>query len=198
MKILFAVSDRDLLHSYSRLLELDGADVCTSFDGTQTITLIESHKFDVAVIGESLPRVENSRILGMLYGKGVPTIVISGKRVTSKMLCGSQIACSYLPVPFLPEEMRSLIKTLLEKKQSGKVFRTGEVSIDTSCFSMEGVRVTNEEIDVLRAVCEDTPINVRSESVYISALNSKLGSLNKHSRIKYILGKGYRLVNNNG
>ena len=198
MKILFAVPDRDLLHSYSRLLELDGHEVSCAFDGIQAITLIGSEKFDIAVLGENLPGTELKQLLDLLYGKGIPVAVILGRRVTSGMLCRREIACSYLPLPFLPDEMRTLIRVLIEKKRSGAVFRMGDVSVDSGCFSMEGIRVTNEEIEILKAVSEEKPVSVRNESVYISALNTKFGKLNKASRIRYITGKGYRLVSDNG
>ena len=145
MKILFAVPDRDLLHSYSRLLELDGHEVSCAFDGIQAITLIGSEKFDIAVLRENLPGTELKQLLDLLYGKGIPVAVILGRRVTSGMLCRREIACSYLPLPFLPDEMRTLIRVLIEKKRSGAVFRTGDVSVDSGCFSMEGIRVTNED-----------------------------------------------------
>ncbi len=198
MKLLFAVSDRDLLNSYSKLLELDGIDVTRAFDGTQVVMRTAAEKFDIAVISDSLPRVELKELLRLLYDEDIPTIVITEKRVTSDTLCRAELACSYLPLPFLPDELRKAIRLLNDKKQTDNTFTAGDARVDIKQFSMNGIRVTNEEIDILKAVTEELPFSVRHESVYISALNRKLERLHKKARIKYIINKGYRLVCDNG
>ncbi len=198
MEILFAASDRDLLHSYGRLLQLDGADVTSAFDGIQTLTYLESQRFDIVIIEETLHRVELKALLGILNNKGISSIVISERRISSEMLCERDIACSYLPLPFLPDEMRACLKSVLDKKQSGKSFAAGDANIDTKRFLMDGVRVTGEETDIMGLLSREEPVTVKNKSVYIDALNIKLSRLNKTSRIKYISGKGYRLVNENG
>ncbi len=198
MKLLFAVSDRDLLKSYSKIFELEGIEVKLAFDGTQVVMKTATEKFDIAVISESLPRVELKELLRLLYEEEIPTVVITEKRVTSETLCSSEIACSYLPLPFLPDELRRAIRLISEKKRSEKSFTAGDAGVNIKLFSMDGIRVTSEEIDILKAITEDKPFSVRHESVYISAINKKLERLHKTTRIKYIINKGYRLVCDNG
>ena len=85
MKLLFAVSDRDLLKSYSKIFELEGIEVKLAFDGTQVVMKTAAEKFDIAVISESLPRVELKELLRLLYEEEIPTVVITEKRVTKVM-----------------------------------------------------------------------------------------------------------------
>ena len=198
MKILFAASDRDLLNSYSRLLTVDGHDVMTAFDGTQVVTMLTENSYDIAVVGERLPNVNLEHLFRLFDDEGVPVVLITYKRVDSSVLCNPALPCSYLPLPFLPDELRNIIDIVYKKKHSDEMFTAGDVEVDVKLFTVNGIRTTNEEIDIFKAIAEEKPFSVRNESVYISALNSKFYRLHKSSRIKYILGKGYRLVCDNG
>ena len=94
MKILIADSDRDLLISYKKLLELDSNDVIAVFDGAQAIMQLANNKFDVVILNRNIPRVDSKQIIKMLNDDNIPVIVLSDKKITSGVLLDNILANS--------------------------------------------------------------------------------------------------------
>ena len=77
MRILLAAPDRDLLGCYGKLLAADVGETVTAFDGTQVLTLLETERFNVAVIDSSLPRVKPEALVARLKEQGIPVVILS-------------------------------------------------------------------------------------------------------------------------
>ena len=197
MNILFADSNRDLLQCYQKLLTMDGHAVTTAFDGAQVISLLRRETFDIAIIEETLPRMELASLLQTLAEENVPVIVLADGNVTVKTLLLSQQPNAYLSFPFLPEDLTGLMQAIMEKTRSGETLSCCGVDVDVSgfCFSGAETPLTNGEIDLLRELRNPKRTAGKRTRVMIQALNEKLKSLGKPARIIYEMEKGYRLVN---
>ncbi|MBQ1392924.1 MAG: response regulator, partial [Lachnospiraceae bacterium] len=101
MKILIADSDRDLLRSYQKLLQLEKYDVSTLFDGTQVILNLSKQQFDLVILNMNIPRINYREIVKMLNDRNSPVVVLLNKKITSGMLIDDVLANSYLSFPFL-------------------------------------------------------------------------------------------------
>ena len=118
MRVLLAAPDRDLLQCYQKILEEPDGNVAAAFDGTQVLELLAEGSFDAAVLDRDLPRIGHRRILELLRRENIPVIVLQDSPVTSSLLLGEPLANAYLPYPFLPEELLSLLQNVLEKAAS--------------------------------------------------------------------------------
>ena len=202
MNILLADSNRDLLQCYQTLLTLDGHAVTTAFDGAQVAALLGPGKYDIAILEQRLPRMALDRLLEELERNRIPSIVLAEGAVTVKTLLGSPLANAYLTLPFLPEDLKRMIREVTEKARSGETLRRGGVTVDVSgfCIAGTGVRLTNGEINLLRELSAPRRAAGKRTRVMIQALNEKLKNAEKSAektRIIYEMEKGYRLVNGN-
>lgn len=200
LDILIADPDRDFLSSFRKLLEISGNTVSTVFDGTQAIISINDKKFDMVILNKNIPRIEYSEIIKLLNDKHIPVIVTSDKKIKTDILMNDNLANSYLTFPFLPNELTGLIDDIYEKIISDEKIKYSDMEADISKFTLCGkVRITNEEIDILRKFILGKKIQGDNAniSVYINALNNKFEKLGKNLKIRYMINQGYRLVTDN-
>ena len=199
MNILLADSNRDLLHSYQKLLTMEGHTVTAVFDGAQAVSQLGAGSFDIAILEERLPRIRNEQLLEFLAEKGIPVIVVTDGGVTVKGLLKSPLPNAYLPLPFLPDDLTKLLRAVMEKTRSTDVFSCCGVEVDIArfCFAGTATRLTNAEIDLLRELEKPRKTASKRTRIIIQALNEKLKSIGKQTRIIYEIEKGYRLVNEN-
>ncbi len=195
MKILIAEPDRDFLHAFRSLLELDGNRVTTIFDGTQVITKLAAHNYDVAVMDMNIPRISYKELVELLHKKNIPVILLSEKRIGIKMLCDDVLGDAYLSFPFLPGELTELIEKVVSTLSSDEKLRFADAEIDIPDMKLcTTVPVTCEETEVFRTLMNKGAVDSKKAGKYISSLNHKLEKLNKKTRIRYLMNEGYRLV----
>ncbi len=194
MKILLAAPDRDLLQCFGRILTEEFGDAVTAFDGTQVLSLIQEHKFDMVLLDSDLPRVEHSQLIGKLNELGIPVIVLADCPVTVSILTREQLANAYLMYPFTPDELTAAVKDVAEKAESDEQFPFADACIDVKGSRIVGgARLTAKEIDLLRMMSLGSG-EVSGNRSSIGALNGKLAAAGSRVRIRYSSGKGYRPV----
>jgi len=97
--ILFADPNRDLLNSCGELLRQRGYDVTAVFDGTQVVEKLEEKPFDLALVGETLPRIPTARLLPLIHEKGIPVLLLGD----------GSAGDANLAFPFLPRELYAAV-----------------------------------------------------------------------------------------
>ena len=197
MNILLADSNRDLLQCYQKLLTMDGHTVTTVFDGAQVVSLLGPEKFDMAILEEGLPRIELNQLLQALNKDHIPVIVLADGIVTVKTLLGSTLPNAYLSLPFLPADLNQIMREVAEKTRSAETLNCCGAEVDVSgfCFTGTATRLTNGEINLLKELKNPLRTAGKRTRVMIQALNEKLKSIGRQTRIIYEMEKGYRLVN---
>ena len=194
MRILFASPDRDLLECYRRILEADLGETVTAFDGTQAASLLASERFDAAVLDSEIPRIACGTLAARMRERDLPVVVLTKDPVTVRLLAEEAPANAYLPFPFLPEELESLIRDTLEKAASGERLSVFGREADVSGFRFtDGPYLTGAEIDVLRALLRGERVTDGS-GAYVAALNAKFALIGSRAGIRYRTGKGFELV----
>ena len=199
MRILFAASDRDLLQSYAKLLTLEGHGVTTAFDGVQVAKLLADSQFDLAIVEEKLPRLGYEQLVPLMRQESLPTILLLDGRVTVKHLLRAALPNAYLPLPFLPGDLRALISNINARLAEKETLRCGDAAVDVPGFRFESsdTGVTEGELEALYALKNSQRLEGKRARTIIAALNEKLRRLGKRTRISYELQKGYSLVNEN-
>lgn len=115
MRILFAAPDRDLLECYKAILEADGYEVTTAFDGTVVLSLLADRCFEAVILDLNIPRVEHARIAARAAEKNIPVIILSSEPEGSKGQLGA-----HLRYPFDPERLESVISSVTGKAEPEK------------------------------------------------------------------------------
>ena len=199
MYIMLGCRDRDFLKAFSKLFELEGNTVETAFDGTQIITGLAEKKPELAVLDAELPRIRCGELIKILNDADVPVIIITGRKPRVADLMNKDLAMAYISLPFLPDELKALVEDVMEKRQNGSIIKFDDAEVDEQKFLMCGkVRLTAEEINIIRRLSQKQTIENGKSAAYIGALNNKLEMLGRKTRIKYMLNEGYRLVMNDG
>ncbi|MBQ8975016.1 MAG: response regulator transcription factor [Oscillospiraceae bacterium] len=198
MDILLADPDRDILMCYRRILSHDGHDVTTAFDGTQVIGAVAGKKFDLVILSGNIPRVSCRHIVELLNEENIPVIVTLDRALSADMLMDRVLPGGYLEMPFSPQELRLEIDEVSRVSAMRQSIRLSEAVLEPWRFTLPGdIRLTAREADMLRQLCSGLTLCHGEGDAYISALNNKLGALNKSLRIQYKINEGYRLVTGN-
>ncbi|MBO7407673.1 MAG: response regulator transcription factor [Clostridia bacterium] len=207
MRILLTISDRDLLKALETLLEADGHELATAFDGVQALAKVDDAEFELAVVDNGLARVELETLAADIAGRGIPVVVLTDKIVTRELLEQALPVCAYLPYPFEPDALRAVLSETADKTTRKATFTAGDVLADEGGSRLRygngvdaaEICVTAAELEFLKAVAGGGELpDGFTKHIYIGALNTKFGRLGAHSRIAYIPGKGYGLVTDNG
>ncbi|MBQ3866795.1 MAG: response regulator transcription factor [Clostridia bacterium] len=192
MKILLALTDRDLLTGLSRFLALTGHEAVPVFDGTQVPEKLAAEKPDAAVIDRTLPRAPLSSLLTRLRLAGVPAVETSDRPVTARDRVSGQ-AASFLAYPFSPGELLDRLERVAKTASSGETFFVGDVAVDAGRFLLGNkIPLTVEEIDLLRALANGEKA-IFPQSALLSSLNEKFRSLGGAVRIGRVAG-GYGVM----
>ena len=195
MNVLIAEQDRDFTFAFRTLLELYGHRVSVAYDGTQAIMKTETEKFDIALLDHQLPRVRTEDLITRLKSHGILIIVMTDSKITSDILRQKIIGNAYIQLPFLPNELYSLMENIYNKKNSHEVIKFEDVDIDVSSFKLcNTLPLTCGEIDTVQRILEKQAPDFKRESSNIASVNQKLSQLGKKPRIKYMGTDGYRMV----
>ena len=91
-----------------------------------------------------------------------------------------------------------LTAEVAQKAASSELLSYEDLSVDIGSFLLCGdIRVTNEEINILKSLAERQQFDQKKAEPYIGSLNNKLERLKKKTRIRYVMKEGYRLVTDN-
>lgn len=194
MKLLFALSDRDLLFALVRLFQKDGAEVTAAFDGIQAVSYLAGAPYDAVVLDRSIPRVGYARVLQAARESRVPVVLLTETSPDARFLLSSPLPAACLAYPFSPGELAARLASVTEKSASDRCFTAGDGEVAVAAFCLGGrVPLTDAEIDLLHALAEgEAP--AAPDAALIRALNGKYESLGSAFRIRYFEQKGYRLV----
>lgn len=114
MRILIALSDRDLLTGYAALLTSDGEEVVTAFDGAQAAAKLQEGGYDLAILDAELSRIGSKQVLRLLNETGVPSVMLLKSRPDDLPALEEQKANAYLAFPFFPDELRNAMASVMK------------------------------------------------------------------------------------
>lgn len=195
MKLLLADPDRDFLEAFGTLLTLSGYCVTTAFDGTQVIQKLSFESFGAVIINSDIPRIPADEIISKCREKGIPTVIVTDRKISSALLTCGTLGNTYIQLPFLPNELSTAIRSVVDDSQSKEILSFEDASINTGKFTIcDELPVTSDEINIFRTLIKKEPISFRNADTYITSLNYKLEKLKKSTRIRYLISEGYRLV----
>ena len=111
MKVLLAINDRDLLSSLEELLNVNGIETDSAFDGVQAISLLPSDEFDCAVIDEYITLLPAKKIAETCKNEFHTNVVLLCDKKS-----GDSFADIEIKYPFVSGEFVSQLRRLSETK----------------------------------------------------------------------------------
>lgn len=201
MKLLIIEKHRELLKALSRLLTHGGHDAEAVFDGALGLERLLNGAFDAVIFGEDIPRISAEEICSQAKEKGISPITISlysREEELSSLLTENEFFDEFLRLPFLPEELLSLLSSLEEMKKREEE-GAGELKINFSDFTFsrgeQSAKGTKSELWLLSALLKEGKVEKKAAkeillkeeetlSFAVNSVNEKLKRLGVKKKIE--------------
>lgn len=118
MKVLLAEDTKDLNHAVTVLLQHEGFDVDTAFDGQQALDLISEGGYDAVILDIMMPKVDGITVLTNMRQKHnmTPVMLLTAKTDIDDRVAGLDAgADDYLPKPFAMKEFLARVRALVRR-----------------------------------------------------------------------------------
>ena len=217
-KILYAEDTVDLSRAVSVVLEHEGLEVTTCYDGIQASEALASQVFDLVILDIMMPGKSGIDVLREMRATGdvTPVILLTAKAEVDDRVDGLMAgADDYLPKPFAMKELVARVHSLARRNTdygTGNL-TFGDVELNAETYELKAhtsVRLSHVEFELLRTFIlnrnralsadfllgrvwtDDDEADQATVSLYVRYLRSKLEAIDAHVTIAEIDG-GYIL-----
>ena len=213
-KILFAEDTEDLNRAVSAILQHEGFEVVSFYDGTTASDALSSEAFDLAILDIMMPGKSGIEVLRDMRAEGnvTPVLLLTAKAEIDDRVEGLEAgADDYLPKPFAMKELVARVRSLARRNTDYGVgnLAFGDITLDSATFEMKasnGVRLSHLEFELLRTFIlnpsrdlsadfllgrvwsDDAGADASTVALYVRYLNNKLEAVN--SSVTLIVGEG--------
>ena len=218
LKILYAEDTVDLSRAVSVVLEHEGLEVTTCYDGIQASEALASQVFDLVILDIMMPGKSGIDVLREMRATGdvTPVILLTAKTEVDDRVDGLMAgADDYLPKPFAMKELVARVHSLARRNTdygTGNL-TFGDVELNAETYELKAhtsVRLSHVEFELLRTFIlnrnralsadfllgrvwtDDDEADQATVSLYVRYLRSKLEAIDAHVTIAEIDG-GYIL-----
>ena len=159
-KILFAEDTVDLNRAVSVVLEHEGFEVTSLFDGDQASEALAQSVFDLVVLDIMMPGKNGIEVLREMRAAGdvTPVILLTAKSEVDDRVAGLEAgADDYLPKPFAMKELIARVRSLARRNTD---YGTGHLAFGDLVLNAEtyelkaenAVRLSHVEFELLRTL----------------------------------------------
>ena len=218
LKVLYAEDTVDLSRAVSVVLEHEGLEVTTCYDGIQASEALASQVFDLVILDIMMPGKSGIDVLRAMRATGdvTPVILLTAKAEVDDRVDGLMAgADDYLPKPFAMKELVARVHSLARRNTdygTGNL-TFGDVELNAETYELKAhtsVRLSHVEFELLRTFIlnrnralsadfllgrvwtDDDEADQATVSLYVRYLRSKLEAIDAHVTIAEIDG-GYIL-----
>ena len=218
LKVLYAEDTVDLNRAVSVVLEHEGLEVTTCYDGIQASEALASQVFDLVILDIMMPGKSGIDVLREMRATGdvTPVILLTAKAEVDDRVDGLMAgADDYLPKPFAMKELVARVHSLARRNTdygTGNLM-FGDVELNAETYELKAhtsVRLSHVEFELLRTFIlnrnralsadfllgrvwtDDDEADQATVSLYVRYLRSKLEAIDAHVTIAEIDG-GYIL-----
>lgn len=220
MKLLLIEDEKRMAQALCEILRQEDYQVDHCDEGLAGAALLETGKYDVAVLDVMLPGKDGFSIAREARAKGVttPILMLTAKSDVDDTVMGLDCgADDYLTKPFLTKELLARLRALCRRRggaadcsltfgdillqRGSSTLVCGENSVRLSdkefrileyLIANRGQILTREQI-ALRIWGYDSEAEYNNVEVYLSFTRKKLGFVKARTEIKAVRGIGYEL-----
>ena len=222
IKILLAEDTKDLNKVVTQMLEMQGFDVDSAFDGEEALKLALSNGYDGIVLDIMMPKMSGLDVLKEIRSRNIvtPVLMLTAKAEVDDRVEGLDAgADDYLTKPFAMKELMARVKALTRrgsqyaakelsfgdltlKSESLELIASNTVRLSIKEFSLMQALLLNQEHEVdnnylIEHVWNDEK-DVSEETVwlYVNFLQGKLSYVDSNVEIKGDKGGPFKVVVN--
>lgn len=171
MKILLAEDTCDLNRNITSLLNLEGYEVDSAFDGLEAMEHLKKDSYDCIILDIMMPKMDGLDVLKELRSRHIltPVLLLTAKaeiddRVTG-LNCGAD---DYLPKPFAFKELLARVRALIRRQPvfASEKLCLADIMLDSGTLSLSSassVRLSLKEFGVMRLLMSNTDILLSTE-----------------------------------
>ncbi len=221
MKLLLAEDEESLSEALATILERNGYDVDTVFDGEEALEHMRTGSYDAAVLDIMMPKRDGIEVLKSVRETGnlTPILMLTAKSEIDDKVTGLQAGANdYLTKPFNSKELIARIEAMTRAQsfQNHPRLSLGNVTIDRESLELStptgALRLASREFRMLELLMSNPKCSISKErflerlwkdeegadgevvQIYISYLKKKLSSLHADIQITENSDFGYGLV----
>ena len=185
--ILVVDDDREIVRVLGKLLELEGYQVFSAYDGMEALELLSMGKVHLIILDVMMPKLNGlSTLMEIRRRQNIPVIMLSAKTEESDKVLGLSIgADDYVSKPFQTAELMARVRSQLRrymtlgdvKKQehADHVLKTGGLSLDLAGKELyvdgEKVRLTATEYRITELLMRNMGQVFSAEEIYARVWN---------------------------
>ena len=160
MRLLLAEDTRDLNRALTTVLEHEGYEVTSTFDGEEALEHILTETFDAIILDIMMPKKSGIEVLEEMRARGhfVPVLMLTAKAEIDDRVAGLDAgADDYLTKPFAMKELLARMRSLTRRKEDyeKKVLSFSYTTLDAESFELaseNAVRLSVKEFELMHAL----------------------------------------------
>lgn len=184
--ILVVDDDREIVRVLGKLLELEGYQVCSAYDGMEALEILAGQKVHLILLDVMMPKLDGIRAtLKIREQNNMPIIILSAKSEDADKILGLNVgADDYVTKPFNPLELVARVKSQLRRytqlgstaEYAGKeVYEAGGLAINDDLKEVtvdgEAVKLTPIEYNILLLLVKNQGKVFSIDQIYESIWN---------------------------
>lgn len=220
MKILIVEDEKRLVKALEHILEAEGYDVQSAYDGYDGLLFGSSGAFDLMILDVMLPEMDGMSVVRALRKKRLPlpVLMLTARSEIEDRVTGLDAgADDYLTKPFAEAELLARVRALLrrgDQQVDDHILRFDlqlSVSTHSLCCAERRVELNNKEFGMMRLLMTTqdrclskeelltrvwdmaTEVSDNCVEAYVSFLRKKLLYLKSNTVITTLRMVGYRL-----
>ena len=220
MKLLLAEDTRDLNRAVTAVLEHNGYETDSVFDGEEALSLLRENVYDCVILDIMMPKLSGIEVLRGIRAEGdrTPVLLLTAKTQIDDRVEGLDAgADDYLTKPFAMKELLARIRSLTRRREeyADSIRTFGDLTLNEERLELTAsstIRLSNREFALLQQllthgghplaadwllehVWPDEPdADTQTVVLYISYLKGKLRSINSKTGIAGDAAGGFCLL----
>ena len=222
MKILLAEDTKDLNKVVTQMLEMQGFDVDSAFDGEEALKLALSNGYDGIVLDIMMPKMSGLDVLKEIRSRNIvtPVLMLTAKaEVDDRVECLDAGADDYLTKPFAMKELMARVKALTRRgsQYAAKELSFGDLTLKSESLELiasNTVRLSIKEFSLMQALLlnqehevdnnyliehvwnDENDVSEETVWLYVNFLQGKLSYVDSNVEIKGDKGGPFKVVVN--
>ncbi len=199
-RLLLAEDTRDLNRALVMVLEHEGYEVVSTFDGAQALAQVQQNGFDGVILDIMMPRLDGLQVLQHMRAENIytPVLLLTAKAEVDDRVTGLDAgADDYLTKPFAMKELLARVRSMTRRhaEYTDQRLSFEDISLDAETFELaagNAVRLSVKEFELMQVLIKhashtldnsyllnhvwshEPEADVDTVSLYISYLRGKL------------------------
>lgn len=218
-RLLLAEDTRDLNRALTTVLEHEGHQVVSVYDGEEALDRIHEGGFDGIILDIMMPKKDGLEVLRELRAAGVftPVLLLTAKAEVDDRVVGLDAgADDYLTKPFAMKELLARVRSMTRRREeyAGEQLSFGDISLNAETFELSAsnaVRLSVKEFELMQVLIKNAGRDLTSSyllgqvwhgeneadkdtlQLYVSYLRGKLKWVGSSVTVSSA-GTGFKLV----